>query len=58
MVAFLPGNLGVVEAIYMLGGHGFGLSVAEAGALAILIRVAHVVANMLLVFAGSVSRKV
>lgn len=55
LVAFLPGNLGVVEAIYMLGGHGFGLSVAEAGALAILIRVAHVVANMLLVFAGSVS---
>jgi len=57
LVAFLPGNLGVVEAIYMLGGHGFGLSVAEAGALAILIRIAHVVANMLLVFAGSVSRK-
>ena len=55
LVAFLPGNLGVVEAIYMLGGHGFGLSVAEAGALAILIRVAHVVANMLLVFAGKVS---
>jgi len=57
LVAFLPGNLGVVEAIYMLGGHGFGLSVAEAGALAILIRVAHVVANMLLVFIGSVSSK-
>ena len=57
LVAFLPGNLGVVEAIYMLGGHGFGLTVAEAGALAILIRVAHVAANMLLVFAGSVSRK-
>jgi uncharacterized membrane protein YbhN (UPF0104 family) len=57
LVAFLPGNLGVVEAIYMLGGHGFGLTVAEAGALAILIRVAHVVANMLLVLAGSVSRK-
>lgn len=57
LVAFLPGNLGVVEAIYMLGGHGFGLTVAEAGALAILIRVAHVAANMLLVFAGSVTRK-
>lgn len=57
LIAFLPGNLGVVEAIYMLGGHGFGLTVAEAGALAILIRVAHVAANMLLVFAGSFSRK-
>lgn len=57
LVAFLPGNLGVVEAIYMLGGHGFGLSIAEAGALAILIRIAHIVANMLLVFAGSVSRR-
>lgn len=57
LVAFLPGNLGVVEAIYMLGGHGFGLTVAQAAALAILIRVAHVVANMMLVFAGSISRK-
>lgn len=52
MVAFLPGNLGVLDAIYMLGGHGFGLSVAEAGALAVLIRVAHVFANMVLVFIG------
>jgi len=55
MVAFLPGNLGVLDAIYMLGGHGFGLSVAEAGALAVLIRVAHVFANMLLVFVGWVA---
>lgn len=53
IVAVLPGNLGVMEAIYMLGGHGFGLNVAEAGALAILIRVAHVSANVLLLFAGS-----
>lgn len=51
LVAFLPGNLGVLEAIYMLGGHGFGLSAAEAGALVILIRVANISANMLLVFA-------
>lgn len=51
LVAFLPGNLGVLEAIYMFGAHGLGLSVAEAGALAVLIRVAHVFANMLLVFA-------
>lgn len=55
MVAFLPGNLGVLDAIYMLGGHGFGLSVAEAGALAVLIRVAHVSANMLLVVVGWVA---
>lgn len=48
IVAVLPGNLGVTEAIYMLGGHGFGLNVTSAGALAILIRVAHVGANMIL----------
>ena len=52
MVAVLPGNLGVTEAIYMLGGHGFGLEVATAGALAILIRVAHVAANMIIALAG------
>lgn len=52
MVAVLPANLGVTEAIYMLGGHGFGLSVAEAGALAILIRLAHVAANMIMALAG------
>lgn len=52
MVAVLPGNLGVAEAIYMLGGHGFGLDVATAGALAIFIRVAHVVANMIILLAG------
>ena len=52
MIAVLPGNLGVTEAIYMLGGHGFGLEVATAGALAILIRVAHVAANMIIALAG------
>lgn len=52
MVAFLPGNFGVLDAIYILGGHGFGLSVAEAGALAVLIRIAHISANMILVFVG------
>ena len=51
LVAFLPGNLGILEAIYMLGGHGFGLDAAEAGALVILIRVANISANMLLVLA-------
>lgn len=56
IVALLPGNLGVMDAIYMLGGHGFGLSVAEAGALVILFRVAHVSANMLLVTSGIFDR--
>ena len=53
MIAVLPGNLGVTEAIYMLGGHGFGLEVATAGALAILIRAAHVSANIILALAGA-----
>lgn len=53
MVAVLPGNLGVMEAIYMLGGHGFGLSVAASGALAILIRVAHIAANLAVTLAGT-----
>lgn len=48
VIAILPGNLGVTEAIYMLGGHGFQLSLATAGALAILIRAAHVTANLLI----------
>ncbi|HLI18172.1 MAG TPA: lysylphosphatidylglycerol synthase domain-containing protein [Rhodanobacteraceae bacterium] len=52
MLALLPGNLGIMEAIYMLGGHGFGLSVATSGALAILVRVAHVVANVIVALAG------
>lgn len=51
MIAVLPGNLGIMEAIYMLGGHGFGLSIAASGALAILIRVAHVSANMIIALA-------
>ncbi len=57
MVAVLPGNLGVTEAIYMLGGHGFGLSVAEAGALAILLRVANVTSNALLILCGVISSR-
>lgn len=48
IVAVLPGNLGVTEAIYMIGGHGFGLSVAVTGALAILFRAAHISANFLI----------
>jgi uncharacterized membrane protein YbhN (UPF0104 family) len=53
MIALLPGNLGVTEAIYMLGGHGFGLSVAEAGALAILLRVSNITSNALLILVGT-----
>jgi Uncharacterised protein family (UPF0104). len=53
MVAVLPGNLGVMEAIYMLGGHGFGLSVGVSSALAILIRIAHVFANMIIALVGA-----
>ena len=52
MVAVLPGNFGVMEAIYMLGGHGFGLSVAASSALAILVRVAHVCASLIIVLVG------
>jgi len=48
VIAVLPGNLGITEAIYMLGGHGFELSLTTSGALAILIRVAHIAANLLI----------
>ncbi len=54
MVAILPGNLGVMEAIYMVGAHGFGLSVAEAGALAVLLRVSNLTGNGLLALCGIV----
>ena len=52
MVAVLPGNLGVMEAIYMLGGHGFGLSVAQAGALTVLLRVSNIIGSGLLALCG------
>ena len=54
IVAVLPANLGVLEVIYMLVGHGFGMSVEQVGALAVLLRVAHIVSNGLLVVWGSV----
>lgn len=54
MVAVLPGNLGVTEAIYMLGGHGFGLSVAQLGALALLLRVSSITSSGLLALCGFV----
>lgn len=57
LVAIMPGNLGVMEGIYVVAGHGFGLSVADAGALAILIRAGHIGANILLVMTGTVVRQ-
>jgi uncharacterized membrane protein YbhN (UPF0104 family) len=57
LIAVLPGNLGVTEAIYMLGGHGFGLSVAEAGALAVLLRVSNITSNGLLILCGAMSTR-
>lgn len=52
VIAVLPGNLGVTEAIYILGGHGFGLGLAEAGALALLIRTANIATNSLIALVG------
>ena len=52
LVAVLPGNLGVTEAIYMLGGHGFGLDIAQAGALALLIRIANIATNVVIALLG------
>ncbi|WP_445146214.1 lysylphosphatidylglycerol synthase domain-containing protein [Dyella sp. Tek66A03] len=52
LIAVLPGNLGVTEAIYMLGGHGFGLDMAQAGALALLIRTANIATNLLIALVG------
>lgn len=54
VVAVLPGNFGVMEAIYMLGGHGFGLSVAQLGALALLLRVSSITSSTLLAACGIV----
>lgn len=53
MVSVLPGNLGVMEAIYMFGGQGFGLSVAEMGALALLLRVSNITSSGLLALCGA-----
>lgn len=52
IVALLPGNFGVMEAIYMLGGQGMGLGAAQVGALAVLLRVSHIAGNGILVFCG------
>lgn len=55
MVSVLPGNLGVMEAIYMFGGHGFGLSVPEMGALALLLRVSSITSSGLLALCGAIA---
>lgn len=54
MVAVLPGNFGVMEAIYVLGGHGFGLSVPQLAALALLLRVSSITSSGLLALSGLV----
>jgi Lysylphosphatidylglycerol synthase TM region len=55
LVAVMPGNLGVMDGIYMIGGHGLGLTVAESAALALLLRGAHISGCALLVLAGGFS---
>jgi ABC-type phosphate transport system permease subunit len=48
VVAIVPGNFGFLEMLYLLGGHGLGLPLSGSVALALLLRVSHVAANMLL----------
>ena len=55
MVSVLPGNLGVMEAIYMLGGHGLGLSMPEMGALVLLLRVSNIAGSGLLALCGVIA---
>jgi len=55
LVAIMPGNLGIMDGIYMLGGHGMGLSVPQSAALALLLRGAHILGCGLLVLAGRIS---
>jgi hypothetical protein len=55
IIAVLPANLGVLEVIYMFVGHGFGMSVVQVGALALLLRVAHITSNALLALGGVVA---
>jgi hypothetical protein len=54
LVAIMPGNLGVMDGIYMLGGHGMGLSVPESAALALLLRGAHITGCGLMVLIGGI----
>lgn len=52
LVALLPGNLGVLDAIYVFGGHGAGLSLTQAAALALLLRCSQIVAAVGMSVAG------
>lgn len=52
LVALLPGNLGVLDAIYVFGGHGAGLSLTQAAALALLLRCSQIIAAVGMSVAG------
>jgi hypothetical protein len=52
LVSLLPGNFGVLEAIYLAAGHTAGLSTVEAAALAGLLRAAHIAASASLALIG------
>lgn len=47
-MAVLPGNFGVMEGIYLLGGHITGMSLQESAAIALLLRAGHVVSCLVL----------
>jgi hypothetical protein len=42
LIAVMPGNLGVMDGIYLFGGHSVGLTGHESAAIALLIRAAHI----------------
>lgn len=52
LVALLPGNLGILDAIYVFGGHGAGLTLTQSAALALLLRCAQIVAAIGMAVAG------
>jgi hypothetical protein len=57
LFSLLPGNFGVLEAIYLAAGHTAGLSTVEAAALAGLLRASHIAAIALLVLIGIPGRR-
>lgn len=52
LVAVLPGNLGILDAIYVFGGQGAGLTLAQSAALAVLLRCAQIISCILVALAG------
>lgn len=52
LVAVLPGNLGLLDAIYVVGGKAVGLPLPEAAALALLLRASQLLACGGLALAG------